>query len=237
MLAIPHAMCGRRPVFPPTPADFAAVTGKTVDAALYLHNEASGNLIDYSSASRNLTKNGAPTYLTSRNGRYGTLFPNSSAYFAATISGWNTAASFVFGGVTDFSSYAGAATLMLIGGTNTVRLFMSGGQLYLYVADPAPFSAAISSGAVPTDTDPTLCLGQIDLSTNTGRVIRARRGAYTTNSGSIASWAGIGTATPTVSVGSTAGSGLCPQYSMILTGSQAEGASVLTDLAGALGWL
>ena len=91
MLAIPHAMYGRRPVFPPTPATSAAVTGRRLTLRCDLHNGAWQP--DRLLGQPQPDQNGAPTYLTSRNGAGMGRCSKRCVYFAATIAGWNTAAS------------------------------------------------------------------------------------------------------------------------------------------------
>lgn len=234
----PHGFRGRIPLYPPTPGSLLAVAGLDVatDGALYLFDEASGNLIDHSGNGRDLIVGGAPTFGDDRNGHRGIYYPALTAKHVANVISVGAGESCLFGTIASFAD--------AVHQTHVWGQFSTGvAYAMLYWAGPTTLNWRAVSGAtvsiaitgVVKDNEPYFVGGQIDRSGPTMRILAARRGVAIKGS---ASASGVGAVTDTFGVNAyAAANSVHHDYGFVAKGAQCEGATVLDSVAAKLGFL
>jgi len=229
------------PVYPASGAEFAALTGITLDS-LYTFQEASGNLLDKAGAV-NLTVNGTPTFAYQLGGRTGIHYDASNDRHASTAVHDAASTSFIA-----FAVFANPSASLgsIVGAYRSdtaadgwLTYHDTGGVVKFDVRDTGSNSVIATTGAVSATSKLHLMSVQIDRTATTARIrVTPQGGTAVTASASIAGFGSLsGGANHLFGFGSMPFLNTSAVfYGGIKIHASTEGASTLQNLHRALGW-
>lgn len=230
--------------YPSSGAEFTALTGLTA-SSLYLFDEASGDLIDRVGAVNLPVALGTPLYNQSEGGRRTIKYESSEGHGAdvhafGTTSAWFAAVA---------SVPAGSGTIGIVGRSNAG--LTEGAWIYLQipasgtigaiVRDDGAGSAVFQATGLDTRGKGLMLIqGQIDRAAAQARIRVSSVVGVGSGSGSIAGFSTLDGASQRYQHGYLLGIGSATNshhaWGAVATGVQCEGASLLQNVARALGW-
>lgn len=228
--------------YPATSQEFTARTGIT-PSAIYLCDEASGNLVDAVGAS-DLASTGTPIYRYSSSGRSGLWYDTPGDKHTADVNALGTTSG-IYGCVGQITTTG--STIGLMGRVNAaladgVAMYLAApaaGQLAALIRDSGANSLTISPAQNVFSLGLFLAQIQIDRAASTARMRISWGTGSASASGSIAGFATLDGAAMEFGFGAlpglTATTGSV-HYGFVATGSATEGAGVLQSIAESLGW-